>query len=274
MKSRQAAAIGAALLIGVSHLNTGHYGPNTTDLLSPENDVKDYEMIAKLKGFEVQTLVNEDANRQKLFSSLYKAAKSLKAGDTFLLTFSGYGGVIPNFGSSESLQVSTSWCLNDGQVLISELLQVISTFYQGVNVLVIADSSSNLSGANSQNRHDLIGVGHHPRALPIEIAETVYLASKDFYDDLYLSTPKPTSDIGANVIWLSACQVNQVALETEYNGYLTAAIKHIWNGGLFEGSCSDFFREVTFELPNYQSPLVQTFGDAISVMMLRSPFSI
>jgi hypothetical protein len=87
MKTRQA-AIGVALILGVSNLNADHYGLNIPGLQSPEKDVKDYELIAKLKGFQVQVMTNEDADRKKLFFELSKAAKTLKEGDFFLLTFS------------------------------------------------------------------------------------------------------------------------------------------------------------------------------------------
>lgn len=272
MKPRQT-AIGVALILGVSNLNADHYGPNIPSLQSPEKDVKDYELIAKLKGFQVQVMVNEDADRKKLFYELSKAAKTLKEGDFFLLTFSGYGGIISNFGTSESQQVSATWCLYDGQILHSEMLQVLSSFQKGVNILVIADSSSIMTGTNFQGRPTLNG-SHRMRALPLEIAETVYLENKDFYDGIYLSTMNPSTEISANLIWLSACQINQVAYETTYNGNLTAAIKHIWNGDLFEGNYLDIFREITLKLPALQSPLVQTFGEETSGFMQKKPFSI
>ncbi|MCF8247898.1 MAG: caspase family protein [Saprospiraceae bacterium] len=274
MKSSSAAAIGAALIIGVNNLEPNHYGTTAADLLSPEKDVRDYELISRLKGYEVQTLVNSGATRAKILSLLAKSAKSLKAGDYFLLTFSGYGGIISKFGATASKKFSPTWCLYDGQFLIAELQQALSSFQKGVNIFVVADSSSILNGMICQIRHDILGLADHHRALPTEISETVYLKNKDHYDSVYLSTRKPAPEIVANVIWLNACQVNQVAHETEYNGCLTAAIKHIWNGDAFRGNYADFLKEIIITQPAFQSPLIHTFGEANSALMQKSPFSI
>ena len=109
--------------------------------------------------------------------------------------------------------------------------------------------------------------------MPVEIAETVYLKNKDFYDGIYLGT-KSSPSISANIIWLSACQVNQVAYETAFNGYFTAAIKHQWNGGVFKGDYELFFNEVSLMLPPVQSPLLETFGEEPAKILEKKPFSI
>ena len=142
MKTTNRRASGYALLLGVGSLDTGHYGTTGVELISPEKDVLDYELIASLNGFVVQSFVGDNATRTRLLNAMAKIAKSLKSGDFLLLTFSGFGGIVTNFGSKERQHISATWCLYDGQLLLSEIRQALSAFQNGVNVLIISDCSS------------------------------------------------------------------------------------------------------------------------------------
>ncbi len=270
MKTSPRQANGAAVLVGVNKLDPGHYGTSCVDLLSPDKDVEDYELIAKLNGLTTQILQAENATRSKLVSTLAKTAKTLKAGDFLLLTFSGYGGQVINFDGNLSEQLSATWCLQNGQLLYPEIFQVLSDFTQGVNILIVSDTSSPYSSLNYQ--HINPANADRQRSLPVEIAETVYLKNKDQYDSFYLGS-KSNPTISANVIWLTGCQVNQVAFESNYNGYLTAAIKHTWNGGTFLGSYESFFKEVSLNMPVFQSPKITTYGEDPNQFLKKRTFT-
>jgi hypothetical protein len=90
------------------------------------------------------------------------------------LTFSGVGGTVANFGGKERHPTSDTWCLYDGQLLVAEVIQALAGFRKGVKVLVIADCSSAHNSYDFRQAIEVKGQVRH-RALPISLAETVYL---------------------------------------------------------------------------------------------------
>ncbi len=258
---------GIALVFGVGALGQ-HYGARTVTLQSPENDAKDFEIIAKLNGLEAKVFLHSNATRQCFQTNIAKAAKALGAGDFLLLVFSGFGGCVPNFPSKSSDRPTNTWCLHDGQVLYTEIKSALSSFQDGVNVLVIADCSSsqeNSFGTSEQKTTT--------KSLTKEIADTVYLANKDFYDAVSLATISHPA-IHANIVWLHACQPNQTSHENAFNGLLTSAIKHQWKGGMFHGVYQQFIEEVTMVMPPFQSPSLEVLGGNPSAILQKRPFSI
>ena len=49
------------------------------------------------------------------------AAKALKPGDLFFLTYSGHGGQVPDVTGDEDDKQDETWCLYDGQLIDDEL---------------------------------------------------------------------------------------------------------------------------------------------------------
>jgi hypothetical protein len=258
---------GIALLFGVGSLGQ-HYGSRISTLQSPNGDIEDLKIIAKLNGLEVKEFLHANATRQNFQTHISKAARTLKTGDFFLLAFSGFGSCLPNYrGKWEDLPTKT-WCLYDSQILLSEVKLALSTFQAGVNVLVISESSF-----FEKNSPETTELKASVRTLQKEISDTVYLAHKDFYDAAALAN---TSDIEiqANVIWLHACQPNQSAYENTFNGLLTSAIKRVWKGGLFTRPFQQFLEEVVGLLPPFQSPSLETLGGNPSELLSKRPFTI
>ena len=111
------------------------------------------------------------------------------------------------------------------------------------------------------------------KSLQKEIADTVYLTNKDFYDAATLATISHSA-ILANTVWLHACQPNQMSHENAFNGLLTSAIKHLWRGGTFLGNFQQFVEDVTMLLPPFQSPGFEVLGGNPSAILQKRPFSI
>jgi hypothetical protein len=271
MKNTQRQAVGQAILLGVDKLDPVHYGDFQPKLLSPNKDVADLAMIAKLAGLNVQTFVNEEATKPKMANALVKTAKSLKEGDFLLLTFAGYGGLTPNFDGHRTNSHSTTWCLHNSQLLQAELFQMLASIAEGVNILVISDTSTSAPCWRLETSSSL--PDSTARTLPNEVATSVYLRNKDYYDAAHLLTDTKTQ-LAASLVWVSASHPNQKALENEQNGFLTAAIKHVWNGGGFSGTLDFFLEQVTMVLPPVQSPKISGHGSSPEKILNRKPFAI
>lgn len=265
-------AVGIAILVGVKKLDSVHFCNFQSTLTSTGKDVEDFEMITKLAGMNVQTILDENATKPKLTSAINKASNSLKEGDFLLLVFAGFGGLVSNFDGNLGNSHSPTWCLYNCQLLLTELFQALSQLAEGVNVLVVSDASSAAPHWKLGTKSGITKIPRN-RTLPIEVAESVYLKNKDFYDAIHLSIDS-SAQIVANLVWLSACQLNQAAFEKDNNGFLTAAIKHVWNGGAFNGNFERFLDEVTMALPPKQSPNIKTYGISPDKIMKRKPFVI
>ena len=75
-----------------------------------------------------------------MLAAIRSAAKSLRAGDLFFLTFSGHGGQVPDVTGDEADKQDETWCLYDGQLIDDELYFELSRFAAGVRILVLSDS--------------------------------------------------------------------------------------------------------------------------------------
>ncbi len=272
MKRTPGLMSGMAIIAGLNKLDANHYGYPMLELESAVKDVEDFEMIAKLSGLSVQTLIDEEATKPKLTSAISKAAKSLKAGDFLMVAFSGLGGLVANFDGNKQEVYSATWCLYNSQILLTELNQIFECFVEGVNILVVSDTSSSFRRLNFEFDRPTPPF-LRKKALPLEVAESVYLKNKDHYDAIYFNKKKNIS-IAANLIWIHACQVNQVAHETAYNGFLTSAIKHVWNGGIFNGNYELFLDEVSLTMPPFQSPKLDYQNTAAKQFVEKRPFAL
>ena len=96
--------------------------------------------LATSQGIASNVLVTADATRAKALDGIRKAAKQLKSGDLFLLSYSGHGGQVDDVSGEEDDKLDETWCLYDGQLIDDELYLELSRFGKGVRVVVLSDS--------------------------------------------------------------------------------------------------------------------------------------
>ena len=89
-------AKGIALHIGLNAVDPKHYEGWSGELTACEADAVDMMAIAKTSGFQSTKLLTGKAVRGAVEDSIAKAAHTLKAGDTFFLTYSGHGRQVPD----------------------------------------------------------------------------------------------------------------------------------------------------------------------------------
>src|SRR5262245_49661514 len=119
-KRRDKMPTGIALTIGLNAVDPNHYQGWAGDLVACEADAHDMAAIANAKGFKTMTLLTKQATRTAVANGMAMAAQTLKAGDIFMLSYSGHGGQLPDLNRDEDDQQDETWCLYDGELIDDE----------------------------------------------------------------------------------------------------------------------------------------------------------
>jgi hypothetical protein len=232
-------------------------------------------------------LLTKKGTRAALLKGLRAAAKALKAGDRFLLSFSGHGGQVPDTNRDEADRKDETWCLWDGQLLDDELYFELSRFAAGVRVVVLSDSCH--SGTVTRARvPPPPPPGQRPKLMPDAVAMRVYGAHQAQYDALQAAVFKAAAAARADdpdaalaqvavsgpaaqaltltgpfrpaVLLISGCQDNQFSMDGEHNGAFTEQLLRTWNLGRFSGSWAQLHAQVRAAMPPSQSPNLFVLG--------------
>ncbi|MET0794886.1 MAG: caspase family protein [Polyangiaceae bacterium] len=272
-------ATGRSLHIGLNNVLPDAYGGWDGALNACEADAVDMRAIAQSQRFDAKTLFGGEAKRAGVLAELDAAARALRPGDFFLLTFSGHGGqVVDVNGDEHGDHLDETWCLFDGQLIDDELVEACSKFSKGVRLVVLSDSCH----SGGLLRPSLIGAPAAPaapdpagvsRSMPQEIVGRAYRAQQALYDSLQASPAKTEADIKASLVFISACQDPQLALDGTFNGAFTRALLRVWNDGTFRGNYRTFHSAIQFQLPLTQQPNLETLGSGRS-FVLDQPFRI
>lgn len=290
-----------SLHLGVNTVNPAHYAGWDGPLKACEFDAKDMAALAKTQGIKATVLLTKQATRAKLLAGLRAAAKTLKKGDLFFLSFSGHGGQVPDVDGKEDEADGRdeTLCLYDGQLLDDELYLEFSQFAEGVRILMLSDSchSGTVAKAGPPSAFTDIS-GPRPKLMPRPIADRVYAQNQPFYDGLQRAASKAAGGksldpdaalanvsvsgrvsgvnkkIKAKVMLISGCQDNQSSYDGEHNGAFTEALLAVWNAGKFKGNYSQLHSRTRSRLPAYQSPNLFTLGTGLSSFLAQKPFSV
>jgi hypothetical protein len=275
---------GAALTIGLNAVDPKHYSGWSGELNACEADANDMSDIAKSEGFSVTTLLTKTGTRSRVIKEVTNAAKSLKTGDIFLLTYSGHGGQLPDLNGDEADGEDETWCLYDGELLDDEIYNLLGKFAAGVRILVFSDSCHSgtvlkatfypptaparaADGTSGEVRY---------RNMPTEVALRTYRNNKAFYDPI-LRDPKlkeSRAAVKASAILLSGCQDNQLSQDGTFNGLFTGTMLRVWNGGKFKGNYRGFHKGIVNRMPPDQTSNFFRVGQLNSKFENQSPFKI
>ena len=253
---------GVSLHIGLNLLDPAGYPldesytkwPNGWDgpLNGCEADAEAMESIARSQGFATEMMLTENATADNLKAAVADIAKTLRAGDIFLLTFAGHGGQVPDITGDESEDgdefdtYDETWCMFDRHFIDDEHDVMLADFANDVRVLVVSDSCHSgtvLRGDFEEDDWD------ETRTMPRGTVHACYEGRKPFYDDLQRSLPRISrSDVGAKTLLFSACLENQTAGDGTPNGAFTGSLLRVWNDGKFEGDFNALHAQVDQEL--------------------------
>jgi len=290
-----AAAKALSLHLGLDSVDPKAYEGWDGPLEACENDARDMAAVAKAQGIKPTVLLTKKATRGALLQGLRAAAKALKSGDLFMLSYSGHGGQVRDVSGDEPDKKDETWCLYDGQLIDDELYAELARFKAGVRILVLSDSCH--SGSVTRERVDAPPAGWRAKLLPPAIADRVYRAHAEFYDKLQRdvmaragSRPVDPDAALAQVpvsarltsiaarfdaacILLAGCQDNQSSLDGEHNGAFTEQLLKVWDHGAFKGNYASFLARIKARMPPSQTPNLFTLG-AVGAFAAQKPFTV
>ena len=287
---------GISLHIGLNAVSAAAYSGWDGPLAACEFDAHDMAAIAKSRRMKSTVLLTKKATRAHVLAAMRSAAKTLKSGDLFFLTYSGHGGQVRDIDGDEPDHQDETWCLYDGQLIDDELYLELSRFGAGVRILVLSDSCH--SGTVTRELPPPPPPpGQRVKLMPDAVARRVYAEHQAFYDKLQLDVAKETrkqavdpdaalAQVGAaahatavvgkfkpTVLLISGCQDNQTSMDGDHNGAFTEQVLKIWNHGAFNGSYAAFHTRVRAGLPPTQSPNLFTLGKAAR-FVAQTPFTV
>lgn len=277
-------AKGITLAIGLNSVDPKHYGGWSGDLNACEADAADMADIAKSKGFAVKSLLTKSASRAKVNGEISRAAKSLKSGDIFMLSYSGHGGQLPDINSDEPDAQDETWCLYDGELVDDELYAALGKFKQGVRILVFSDSCHSgtvvklayYQGTASVRSANISSNEVRYRFMPPDVALRTYRNNKNFYDKILKNSKLKNSQesVKASVLLISGCQDNQLSSDGDFNGLFTANLLRVWNNGRYKGGYKSFHRAIVKRMPPDQTPNYFRAGAYDTKFGKQTPFTI
>jgi len=288
---------GISLHIGLNAVSPADYSGWSGPLDACEFDANDLAALAKAQGFAPTVLLTKSATRATTLAAIRAAAKRLKAGDFFLLSYSGHGGQVDDVSGEEQDKLDETWCLFDGQLIDDELYLELGRFAKGVRVLVLSDSCHSGSVVRAAPP-PTTSTGPKPRLMPPYIARQVYADHRKFYDQLQRDVMKAAKSgakvdpdaalahvavsgrltkvattIKAAVLLISGCQDNQTSMDGDKNGAFTEQLLKVWHKGAYRGNYIKFHHAIRAGMPPTQSPNLFPLGPAASFAR-EQPFSL
>ena len=287
---------GQSLNVGLNSVSAAAYGGWDGPLAACEFDAHDMAAIARSKGMKPTVLLTKKATRAHVLAAMRSAAKALKSGDFFLLTYSGHGGQVPDTNDEEADKKDETWCLYDGQLIDDELYFELSRFASGVRILVLSDSCHSGS-VTREIAPPPPPPGQRIKLMPDAVARRVYDEHQAFYDKLqadvaaaarkaFVDPDAALALVGAAaeasalvgqfnpaVVLISGCQDNQTSMDGEHNGAFTEQLLKVWNRGAFGGDYNAFHGAIRAGLPRTQSPNLFVLG-AAAKFVKQKPFTV
>ena len=265
-------AKGISLHIGLNLVDPAHYDGWDGALAACEFDANDMQAIAIKQGFQTTKLLTPQATSTNVIAAIATAAKALKSGDLFLITYSGHGGQVPDTNNDEKDRKDETWVLFDRQLVDDELYQLWGKFKAGVRILALSDSCH--SGSVTRELPAALG-GPRQRLLPPDVALRTYKANKKSYDAIQKAAgPAELAKLRASVLLISGCQDNQTSADGDRNGLFTETLRKVWANGKYAGGHKLFRDKIAHRMPPYQSPNYYVVGATNPAFETQKPFTI
>ena len=267
-------ATGIALHVGLNRVDPIHYEGWDGQLVACEADAKDMAALAKKQGFKSPTLLlTKAATAGAVSNAILSAAKTLKSGDMFFLTYSGHGGQVNDTNSDEADRMDETWVCYDRQLVDDELYEMWGKFKPGVRIVVLSDSCH--SGTVLREIPEFISGGPRIRAMPTAVARKVQKAHAKLYRQIQdQHRAAENAKVNASVLLISGCMDNQTSRDGDRNGLFTGTLKTVWNGGRFKGGYRKLRDGIVSKMPPDQTPNYYFVGAANPKFEAQRPWTL
>lgn len=244
-----------SLHIGLNRVDPFVYGGWNGQLYGCHNDANAMADIALKNGYQTSILLSEEATMKKVLDGIYTYALLANAGDTFLLTYSGHGGQLPDQGTDEKDGLDETWVLYDGMLLDDRLLQSLAAFRAGVRIVVLSDSchSGTVVKTKYMGLYADKSILHSLKAAPDKVC-------REYAKTFTPSTTNWRPRIRASVILISGCADNQFSYDGDVNGKFTEKVLEVYDNGKYPGGYRAFRKAIVKRMPIEQTPQFMTMG--------------
>jgi len=267
-------ATGISLHIGINRVDPDHYEGWDGELVACEADARDMAALAKKQGFTSSTLLlTKAATADAVSSAILGAARALKSGDLFFLSYSGHGGQVNDTNMDEKDRMDETWVCYDRQLVDDELYELWGKFRSGVRIVVLSDSCH--SGTVLRDIPAFVSGGPRIRAMPTTVVRKVQKAHAKLYRTIQDEhRAAENTKVNASVLLISGCMDNQTSLDGQRNGLFTGTLKKVWNGGKFKGGYRKLRDAIVSRMPPQQTPNYFVVGAANPAFEAERPWII
>jgi len=275
---------GSSIHVGVDRTDPDHYA-GLKSLRAAEHDARSMAALARAQGYDpAALLLGPDATLEAVRDEIANAASVLEAGDTFLFTFAGHGGVVPDANLDRPGGVDRTMCLYDQQLIESLVHADLARFQAGVRVIIVTDSCpcvATVKAAPDAPTRKLPRNGDGTgdvRAVPGDLALMIYRHHRTTYDGWYAKARAARGpSFMVPILALDACQDLQEARESETHGRFTGALLAAWNDGAYLASPRPSYRDLVDRVTTLiadpsQVPRLSTMTADDGRLAYRPPF--
>lgn len=199
-----------SLHLGVNRYDTTVWGPDA-DLKGCVHDALNMAILAKKMGYSKSAiLLDEKATTGAVIDFLKDAAKIVRPGETFLLSYSSHGAQVVDRSGEEEDGLDEVLCLHNGFLYDDELVSLLGRFEEGVMINVVSDT------CHSQGQVRLI-------ELPDAILRPKFLKTLIGGRERLVQR----GAMKASVIQYASCLSTEVSWDTDSGGLFTKALLKI-----------------------------------------------
>ncbi len=223
-----------ALCVGINN-----YPGFNNDLRGCVNDANDWAAILENAGFEVAKILDDQATKQKILTSLEALIVNASAGDEIVFTYSGHGTQVADYSGDEIDGYDEALYVYDGSIVDDELREILQKTPQDVHVVVIADSCFS---------------GTVTRALDSGTARPRFVKTEDIPATASLKKHLLADEDMVEAL-LTGCSDSEYSYDAEingrWNGAMTAYATSVMRAGQ---TWKDFYQQLRLHLPSEAYP--------------------
>ncbi|MCI0514996.1 caspase family protein [candidate division KSB1 bacterium] len=223
-----------AICVGINN-----YPGFTNDLKGCVNDAQDWTDLLKFSGFQVATMLNEQATRQNILNALEDLVTQAAAGDEIVFTYSGHGTSVTDKSGDEPDEYDEALYVYDDLIVDDELRAIFQKINPAVHLVVIADSCFS---------------GTVTRALISEISVPRYIKTDDIPAKAKLKKRFLAEEDMIEVL-LTGCSDSEYSYDANINGRWNGAMSAAATAVIRKGQTyQEFYAQIRKVLPSDEYP--------------------